>query len=182
MSSNQYHKLAHALYQIEGATDEIIEKQRSGGHDEKSKEEWQKIRNSIKDECMSVYREIENPDKDEDINIEKENAQEEYKQKQMKDGLMMFEKGSRNKKKARAAAEESSDEEDSCQVACNMTGMEWESFPFTIIVDSGACASVMPQDWCEHVPIRDTKQSIAGEYFRAPNGQKIHNQGEKECP
>ena len=54
---------------------------------------------------MNVYQEIDNLHKEEDINIEKEKAQKEYKQKQVKDGLMMFEKGSRNKTKARVAAE-----------------------------------------------------------------------------
>ena len=60
-----------------------------------------------------------------------------------------------------------------------MTGMKWESFPIPIIVDSGAFASVMPQSWCEHVPIRETPQSKSGEHFRAANGQKIQNQGVK---
>ena len=57
--------------------------------------------------------------------------------------------------------------------------MKWESFPFSIIVDSGACAFVMPKEWCDHVPIRDTQQSLAGEYFRAANGQNMYNHGEK---
>ena len=51
--------------------------------------------------------------------------------------------------------------------------------PFPVIVDSGACASVMPTGWCEHVPIRETQQPKSGEFFRAANGQKIHNHGER---
>ena len=60
-----------------------------------------------------------------------------------------------------------------------MIGVKWESLPFPIIVDSGACASVMPTSWCDHVPLKETPQSRAGEYFRAANGQKIHNHGER---
>ena len=62
---------------------------------------------------------------------------------------------------------------------CTMTGQRWESIPFPIIIDSGACASVMPSGWCRHVPIQKTKQSEAHEYFRAANGSKIYNEGQK---
>lgn len=60
-----------------------------------------------------------------------------------------------------------------------MNGASWESLPFPIIVDSGACASVMPTGWCDHVALRDTPQSRAGEFFRAANWQKINNHGER---
>ena len=60
-----------------------------------------------------------------------------------------------------------------------MVGDCWESLPYPIIIDSGACASVMPTTWCDHVPLKETPQSQAGEFFRAANGQKIHNHGEK---
>ena len=48
-----------------------------------------------------------------------------------------------------------------------------------VVVDSGASASVMPQDWCPHVPTVPTPQSEQGEYFRAANGNNIYNHGEK---
>ena len=51
--------------------------------------------------------------------------------------------------------------------------------PYLIIIDSGACASVMPTQWCSHVPLQKTPQSEAGEYFNAANGQRIYNQGNK---
>ena len=60
-----------------------------------------------------------------------------------------------------------------------MIGSNWESLPFQIIVDSGACASVMPTNWCDHVPLRETQASKSSEFFRAANGQKIHNHGER---
>ena len=37
----------------------------------------------------------------------------------------------------------------------------------------------MLTNWCEHVPLKETPQSRAGEFFKAANGQKIHNHGEK---
>ena len=106
---------------------------------------------------------------------EKQRSQRKLKHKQHKEVVMMFEKGDKGKKKKRVIEDDSSDDEADCQLVCNMTGMKWEFPPFPIIVDSGACASVMPQNWCEHVPIRETQQSMVGEYFRAANGQNIHN-------
>ena len=64
-------------------------------------------------------------------------------------------------------------------MVCNMTGQTWENLPFPIIIDSGACASVMPTSWCNHVPIYETPQSKAGEYYRAANGNKIFHEGER---
>ena len=54
----------------------------------------------------------------------------------------MFEKGPRMKKQP--VEEDSSADEDGNQLVCDMTGSNWESSPFPTIVDSGACASVMP--------------------------------------
>ena len=73
--------------------------------------------------------------------------------------------------------EDSDDEED--QMVCSMTGQSWESLPFAVVIDSGACASVMPSGWCKHVPLQKTSQSESGEYFRAANGTKIFNEGQK---
>ena len=73
--------------------------------------------------------------------------------------------------------EESDDE--AVQQICNMIGESWEQFPYPIFIDSGACASVMPTQWCSHVPLQKTPQSEAGEYFNAANGQRIYNEGNK---
>ena len=70
-------------------------------------------------------------------------------------------------------------DDESEELVCNMTGESWESFPFPIIIDSGACASVMPTTWCNHVPVTETPQSKAGDYYRAANGQKIYQEGER---
>ena len=72
--------------------------------------------------------------------------------------------------------EESSDEE---EMVCNMVGDCWESFPYPIIIDSGACASVIPTNWCRNIPIEEIEKSKAKEFFRAANGQKIFNEGQK---
>ena len=65
------------------------------------------------------------------------------------------------------------------QLVCSMSGQTWESLPFPIIIDSGACASVMPNDWCSHVNLLRTPQAEASEYFRAANGKNIFNEGKQ---
>ena len=50
---------------------------------------------------------------------------------------------------------------------------------FQVIIDSGACAFVMPTEWCPHVDIMSTPQSRSKEFFRAANGQKIYDEGQK---
>ena len=78
--------------------------------------------------------------------------------------------------------EESEDEDsdgDGEQLVCSMTGRQWESLPFPIIVDSGACTSVMPSGWCQHVPVEETKEPKAGDFFRAANGETNYNEGRK---
>ena len=97
---------------------------------------------------------------------------------------LMMGAGTKAKKKSRKTQplfDEGSDEEDEDddQLICNMVGDTWESLPYPIIIDSGACASVMPTSWCKHVPIEETEKSKAGEFFRAANGQKIFNDGRK---
>ena len=66
---------------------------------------------------------------------------------------------------------EEQDFEDDMQRLCPMTGEFWEQFPYPIIVDSGACTSVMPSKWCTHVPLKCTPQSKISEYFEAANGE-----------
>ena len=48
MSQNQYHKLMHALYQLEGITDELIKKQELSGCSDESRKEWLNIRDDVK--------------------------------------------------------------------------------------------------------------------------------------
>ena len=61
-----------------------------------------------------------------------------------------------------------------------MTGQSWESFLFPVIIDSGACAFVMPSGWCQLVPLQRILQSEAREFFRAANGNKIYNEGQRD--
>ena len=37
----------------------------------------------------------------------------------------------------------------------------------------------MPTEWCDHIPVESTPQSGAGEFFRAANGKKIPNEGQR---
>ena len=78
-------------------------------------------------------------------------------------------------------ADEELDEEETA-IVCNMIGESWESLPFPIIIDSGACASVMLTTWCNHVPIQDIPQSKAGGFYRAANGNNIYHEGERIVP
>ena len=77
------------------------------------------------------------------------------------------------------AQEDDESDEEPGHLVCNMTGQRWERLPFPIIIDSGACASVMPTDWCNHIPVQATQGSESGEFFRAANGVKIPNEGER---
>ena len=89
-----------------------------------------------------------------------------------------------NKKKSRRNSkyDEDSDEDPEGeieQMMCNMTGDKWEDLQFPVIIDSGACASMMPTIWCPHVEASSTPTSRAKEFFRAANGHKIYNEGQK---
>ena len=70
-------------------------------------------------------------------------------------------------------------EGDSADVVCNATGQPLEILQFPIIIDPGACASVMPTAWCSHVPLRETPQSKVGGYYRTANGNKIYSEVER---
>ena len=63
-------------------------------------------------------------------------------------------------------------------MVCQMTGEQWESLPFQIIIDSGACPSVMPTSLSARAN-GETNESRANESFRAANGDKIYNEGKK---
>ena len=82
-------------------------------------------------------------------------------------------------KTARAGVGDDEYDEENPAMVCDMTGQSWESFTFPIIIDSGACASVMPTSWCNHVPLNETPQSRSGDYYRAANGSKIYHEGER---
>ena len=85
-----------------------------------------------------------------------------------------------NRKTERPATPDGSDDEDdTMEMVCDMAGRSWEDLPFPIIIDSVACASVMPTSWRSHVPLHETPQSKAGGYYRAANGNKIYHEGER---
>ena len=68
---------------------------------------------------------------------------------------------------------------DGSRMICNMTGNNWESLPYPIIIDSGAAASVMLAKWCAHINAVETEGSRHGKLYTAANGGKIFEEGEK---
>ena len=92
--------------------------------------------------------------------------------------IACFTRGARTIARSDQYDDESEEGEDE-RFVCNMTGEKWEQLPFPIIVGSGASASVIPTSWCPHIPVTPTQQSEAGEFFRAANGEKIYNRGQK---
>ena len=184
VNTSQYHKLTHHLYQAESATEDLMIRMQAEGTDNKVKQAWRKIKRCVEEKCLDMFREVEDNDDVDEVGMAKKEAQMEYNGRAGETTyptgqLAMFEKGTKTKARRRRKEEDSSDEEEPGQLVCNMSGSKWESLPYPIIVDSGACASVMPTSWCDHVPLKETPQSQAGEFFRAANGQKIHNHGEK---
>ena len=169
MNKNQYHKLMHELYQCENETDNLLVEWKTNGSNDKQIAEWKRIQDGVQRACVDMYQEVEVNVRIGEINNEKKEAHQ----------LQMFEKGRKAKRNRQPVEEKSSDDEREDQLVCNMTGAGWESLRFPIIIDSGVCASVMPTAWCDHVPLKETSQSKAGEFFRAENGQKIHNHGER---
>ena len=57
---------------------------------------------------------------------------------------------------------EKPDDEEPGKLVCNMIGQGWEKLPFPVIIDSGACASVMHTEWCSDIPIHQTRGSESG--------------------
>ena len=99
-------------------------------------------------------------------------------------GINCFVRGTTSKRPTRKSMrfeEDDSDEEEE-QMVCAMTGRVWESFPFPVIIDSGACASVMPNGWCKHVPFQKrrspNRESSSGQPTEAKSSMKDNGQ----CP
>jgi len=137
----------------------------------------------VRGTCLDMFKEVEGDENVDEVDVAKRKAQMGCNEKicettHCSRQLVMFEKGIKHKTIRRCREEDPSDDEEPCQLVCNMAECKWELLPYPIIVDYGACASVMPINWCEHVPLRETPQSQAGGFFRAANGQTILNHGE----
>ena len=84
-TANRYHKMLHALYQLEGATDNLTTNQGTTDCEEQAEGEWQHIKDGIDKVCMDMYNEIESDETNEDeLKSSEHNARD----------LAMFEKGS----------------------------------------------------------------------------------------
>lgn len=182
-NANQYRNTRRALHQYESALDNLLETRKHDCCKRVSKQEWQIIRNGNREVCMNMRREINDATAGCGIDEMKEKAQKELVEQQHDKNdavqhLAMFEKGNKKNERLQADEDSSGEEEDICRLICNMAGCRWGALRFPIIVDSGACVSVMPTGWCEHAALKDTPQARAGEYFRAANGHKVYNHGE----
>ena len=54
-------------------------------------------------------------------------------------------------------------------------------FEMEIMVDSGACDTVMPVALAEHIQIHESAASRRGKSYEAANGTRIENVGERRC-
>ena len=109
-------------------------------------------------------------------------ADRESKKEAEQNGMQLacMSRGSRTRRSRHIddSEDEASDGE-SEQLMCSMIGRQWESLPFPIVIDPGACASVLPIDWCNHVNLMRAPQSEAKEFVRAANGKTIYNGGQR---
>ena len=85
----------------------------------------------------------------------------------------------KNNRPTRSPSEEDDDDVDGEQFVCIMKGREWEPLPYPIIIDSGASASTLPKEWCQHVKLWETNESKSGQSFNAANGESIPNLGRR---
>ena len=79
----------------------------------------------------------------------------------------------------RKMGNEDFDNEDGEKLICAMRGNDWESLPYPIVVDSGASASILPKEWCQHVKLWEADGSKSGQSFNAANGLEIPNFGRR---
>lgn len=85
----------------------------------------------------------------------------------------------KNKKPTRGRVDDESGEEGGDHLICTMRGTEWEPMPYPITIDSGASASILPKQCCQHVTLFETDGPRSGQTFNAANGQEIHNSGRR---
>ena len=206
-NASQYHKMAHALYQLEGATDDLMKNQKQDKeehirepydrHSDHVEQRWEEIKRGVKRVCVEMYHEIEDAEFKNEIERIWSHNQQTYVVNQwstnrseinecrhdlgMAGDITYFNRGQRRRRRRQVENSEDdyTDEEEEERLVCSMSGRQWEALPYPIVIDSGACASVLPSDWCNHVNLIKTLQSEAQEFFRATNSKKKYNEGKK---
>ena len=150
LSANQYHKLANALHQWEGAIDELIKKYHTSTNDETTKQQWQTIKDGVRDVCMNMYAEVKADDTGSTTTT---THQGELKtdQDKARDIACIIRGQTQQRKPRHEPPDDENSEEEEEQLICGMSGRQWECLPYPIVIDSGACASVIPTNWCNHV-------------------------------
>lgn len=160
MSADQYHRFAHALYQWESATEDLIQRRCRDRSDEAVRQKWRETKKGVREQCLGMCKEVEAEDGD-NMTTKAGNGGTENDREAGR-GIACI---TRRQRQRRTPKEEPSDDEESEdedeQFICCMSGRQWESLPYPIVIDSGACAFVLPTNWCNHVKLLRTPQSEA---------------------
>ena len=125
LTTNQYHKLTHSLYQWEGMIEDLIERRERDEEQEQGRQKWQEIREGIRDACKAMYNEIINKGSEDDqLDKETKEVQKEFVHKQQLEEiktqhLAMFEKCGGQRPRRRSRHEDWSDV--SCCYCCAMS-------------------------------------------------------------
>ena len=61
----------------------------------------------------------------------------------------------------------------------NSIGDDW--YEMEVLVDSGACETVMPVDVAKHIKIHESPGSQAGQEYEVASGAPVDNVGERRC-
>lgn len=156
VTGTRFHRLRDELIQVETDIYEVCDK------DEVRKQETKmSARNHIREILMKYYKEP--------LRLGERTTSND-------NGLNCMWQNRRRKERR----QDEEDEDDGDEIfICTMRGNDWEALPYPIIVDSGASASILPKEWCQHVKFWETDESKAGQPLNAANGQTIANLGRR---
>ena len=63
---------------------------------------------------------------------------------------------------------------------CDFAQKQWVTLPKPLVVDSGAGETVIPAEWLQSHPTKESAGSRSGEYYTTADGSKVYNEGQKE--
>ena len=56
---------------------------------------------------------------------------------------------------------------------CDFAQNQWVTLPKPLVVDSGAGETVLPADWLQSHPTKESAGSKSGEYYTTADGSKV---------